>query len=195
MLQSIDLTGTQQANADLELLRAYLQQLVNQPFLHFRFSYGDELSLHFGSPRKYASKRLAHLSKGSYIIAARASNWYLSVTNPPTMIVGRSNMLAAAASTMPVTKQQLESSTFVQKGARIVAMDAVAVSSATQSRSGYALTILLSDGTSLSIAPDVDEALGEDDNIADWEIFTPYERRIVAGPGLQWSYSSTKDPA
>ncbi len=195
MIQSIDLSGTQQASSDHELLRACLQQVVNQPFLHFRFSYGDELSLHFGSPRQYASQRLKHLSKGSYIIAVRASNWFLGVANPPSIIVGAADLSTNGSST-PVSKQQLETSTFVTQVARILAVDTVLYSSGPHSRSAFALTLLLSDGASLFIRPDLDdpadESDDESDDIADWEIFTPHERCIKVGPGLQWAYVNTR---
>lgn len=192
MLQSIDLSGTQHKTSDHQLLRAYLQQLANQPFLHFRFSYGDELSLHFGSPRKYASKRLRHLSKGSYIIAARASNWFLGVASPPSIIVGASDFSTSGPSTTPVSKQELETSAFVKQGARILALDAILFSSGPHSRPGFALTLLLSDGSSFSIRPNLDEPVDETDDVADWEVFTPYERCIEVGPGLQWAYVNTR---
>ena len=73
MLATVDLRGVQTRSADSELLQAYLQQMVGQPFLHFRFSYGDELNLHLGQPRPYSSPKLAHLVKGSYVLGARAS--------------------------------------------------------------------------------------------------------------------------
>jgi hypothetical protein len=192
MLQSIDLSGTEHKSSDHQLLRAYLQQLANQPFLHFRFSYGDELSLHFGSPRKYASTRLKHLSKGSYIIAARASNWFLGVATPPSIIFGVSSLSTSGRSSTPVSKQQLETSNFVKQGARILALDPILFSPGPHSRSGFALALLLSDGSSLSICPNLDEPVDESDDVADWEVFTPYERCIEVGPGLQWAYVNTR---
>ena len=43
--------------------KRHLQQLVGEPFLHLRFSYGDELALHFGAARPYDSPRMKGHSK------------------------------------------------------------------------------------------------------------------------------------
>ena len=173
---------------------AYLQQLANQPFLHFRFSYGDELSLHFGSPRSYSSPRLKHLSKGSYIIAARASNWFLGVANPPTTIMGTcDNSTKSPSRTNPLSKQQLEASRFVKQGARILAADPILYTSGSHAHSGFALALLLSDGSSFFICPNLDDPIQEDDDLSDWEVFTPHERCIEVGPGVKWSYVNTRD--
>lgn len=192
MLQSIDLSGTERESSDHQLLRAYLQQLANQPFLHFRFLYGDELSLHFGSPRSYASKRLKHLCKGSYIIAARASQWFLRVAEPPSIIVGAPDNSATAGNIAPISKQPIKTGKFVKQGARIVMADPILCSAAHGSCSGFALAILLSDGSSLLVRPDIDEPMNESDDIADWEVFTPYERCVQVGPGLRWAYVNTR---
>jgi len=194
MLQSVDLLAVQRKSSDQSVLRAYLQQLVGQPFLHFRFSYGDELSLHFGSPRSYSSRRLKHLTKGSYIVAARASNWFLGATDPPATIMGTSdNSTSLPGGAQPVSKAQLETSSFVKQGARILAADPILYASASHSHTGFALVLLLSDGSTFFICPSLDDPVQEDDVVSDWEVFTPHERCIEVGPGLQWSYVDTRD--
>jgi len=65
MISFVDLRATRERSADYLELRAYLQQLVGQPFLFLRFSYGDELTLHVGQPTQYRSSRLTHLARGS----------------------------------------------------------------------------------------------------------------------------------
>lgn len=189
MLQSVDLRGIQPESSDRRLLRAYLQQLAGQPFLHFRFSYGDELSLHFGSPRRYPSPRLKDLRKGSYIIASRASSWYLLIDDPPSAIAGTcDDSPIATTGTEPLTKERLETAGFVKQGARILAADVVVFPSA---RAGFALTLVLSDGSRFLIRPNLDDPI-QDDDPADWEVFTPYDRCIEVGPGLQWAYVDTR---
>jgi len=194
MLQSVDLLTVQRESSDQPLLRAYLQQLVGQPFLHFRFSYGDELSLHFGSPRSYSSRRLKHLQKGSCIVAARASNWFLGVTDPPATIMGTSgNSTSLPDGIQPVSKQRLETSSFVKQGARILAADPIVYASASHAHTGFALVLFLSDGATFFICPSLDDPVQEDDGVSDWEVFTPHQRCIEVGPGVQWSYVNTCD--
>lgn len=94
MLATVDLRGVQTESSDQVLLNAYLQQLIGEPFLHCRFSYGNELTLHFGQPREPQSKKLKHLVVGSFILGARASDWYLKTTTIPavyaaTVVSGR----------------------------------------------------------------------------------------------------------
>jgi hypothetical protein len=35
----------------------------------------------------------------------------------------------------------------------------------------------------------------EGDDLADWEVFTPYDRYFRVGPGQQWSYLESNKPA
>src|SRR5436305_1312348 len=88
MLGAIDLQTVQQKSTDPVALQMVLQQLIGQPFLQLRFSYGDELNLHFGQPREYSSPKMKHLIKGSYILGTRASNWHLRPSAPPMLIIG-----------------------------------------------------------------------------------------------------------
>lgn len=191
MLQSVDLLAVESTSSDQQLLRAYLQQLANQPFLQFRFSYGDELSLHFGSPRSYSSARLKHLNKGSYIIAARASNWFLRTAEPPRAIMGTSD--PASSDQESLTKEDLETSSFVRQGARILAAEPILYTSGSDAAAGFALSLLLSDGTSFFLCPNLDSPIQEEEPLCDWEVFTLYERCLEVGPGLQWAYVDTRE--
>jgi len=65
-----------------------------------------------------------------------------------------------------------------------LAAGAVLFSSGPRARARFALTVLLSDGASLFVRPNLDEAIDEGDQVADWEVFTPYERCLEVGPGL-----------
>src|SRR5687768_14011300 len=69
-------------------LRAHLLQLVGEPYLLARMSYGDELTLHFGSRREAKQRRLraAGVAYGSYILSARASAWLLKPGSLPAIV-------------------------------------------------------------------------------------------------------------
>jgi hypothetical protein len=55
---------------------------------------------------------------------------------------------------------------------------------------GYRLTLYFSDQFTIEVVPSR-ESSGEFPDIADWELFTPQERILVAGPGPVWQYRSS----
>ncbi|HET6882360.1 MAG TPA: hypothetical protein VFI31_19500 [Pirellulales bacterium] len=192
MLGTLDVRGVQQESSDAAALRGYLQPLVGEPFLQARFSYGDELTLHFGQPRKPQSRELVTLEEGSFIVAARGSAWYFKTANGPTIIMatnaGRPPVVNGFAQ---LTTEVVESSQLAQRGARIIAADAgMAPTGATAA--GFTCALLLSDGSSLLILPETESALDAEQaalEVADWEIFmTPHDRYLRVGPGPKWSY-------
>lgn len=184
MLEMIDLRGERTKSSDPIQLQAYLQQLVGEPFLLLRFSYGDELALHFGKAREYDSPRMKHRVKGSHILGMRASKWLLKSSSPPVLVIGSAENGATPGS-LTLTKEQLEAADFIRPGSIVVA---VAVRPMTNSiAAGFGLSLLLSDGSAFLVTP---EAIQSDP--ADWELFTPYERFLKVGPGLEWSYLSTR---
>jgi len=196
MLQSIDLTAVQRESEDVELLRSYLQQLVGQPFLHFRFSYGDELSLHFGRAVVYNSPHLKHLVKGSYIVGARASAWSLRTSTPPSIVLGDDrSSIAPSNGGRAITKEQVESGTLVKDGAYILAAEPIPMESGGGYCIGIALRLLLSDGCEFFIRPAANRGANADDGPADWEIFTPHDRFLKTGPGYRWSYLDSRAAA
>lgn len=194
MISSVDLRGTRERSSNADELRAYLQQLVGQPFLWIRFSYGDELTLHFGQPRQYRSSRLARLTKGSYIIGARASSWFLRTNVPPTVIVGTSRPTSFTAKNLkPLTPEQTERSEFLTPGSRILAVDAINLGTGTGPAYGFGLSVLLEDSASLMVLPPATTKRNHGrQRVADWEVFTPYERYLAVGPRLCWSYLSSR---
>ncbi|HQU43030.1 MAG TPA: hypothetical protein PK867_09465 [Pirellulales bacterium] len=197
MLGTLDFRSVQQKSTDVTALRAYLQQLVGEPFLHVRFSYGDELTLHFGEPQKPKLKKLAHLTEGSYVVTARASSWYFKTANGIAV-----TMAASAADAclpdgfVPLSTEQIERGQLAQPGVRVIAADASVVRSGA-TESGFACSLLLADGSSILIVPepsgDVNGGGGADD-VADWEVFTPYDRYLRVGPGLGWAYLPSRGP-
>src|SRR4051794_33474143 len=121
MVGMIDLRDVQEKSADAVQLQAYLQQLVGQPFLQFHFSYGDELSLHFGPPVPSSSPRLKGLVRGSYILGTRASDWFLRTESPPVIVLGsKADPSRVSGNLKPLSKQELENGDLVRRGARVV---------------------------------------------------------------------------
>lgn len=191
MLGTLDFRSVQENSQDVASLRALVQQIVGEPFLCARFSYGDELTLHFGEPRKSRLKKLAHLVQGSYVVAARASSWYFKASGGTTVTVATNGSQTNPPNGfVRLTSEQVEGRQLALPGARIVAAD-VAVARRTDT-AGFTCALLLSDGSSLLIVPetepaaDVDQAAQE---VADWEVFVAaHDRYLRVGPGPKWSY-------
>ncbi len=113
----------------MKKLQAYLQQLIDQPFLSLRVSYGDELSLHFGQPRSYSSQRLKHLVKGSYILGSRASTWYLQtphgeVSKDPE---DQGFQLIKDSGVQKLSKEELEETELLDPNAKVVGVHVILI--------------------------------------------------------------------
>lgn len=191
MLAMIDLRGEQTKSGDTLQLQAYLQQLVGEPFLHFRFSYGDELALHFGTARGYDSPRMKHRVKKSYILGMRASNWYLKSSSPSVLVIGSADNAGDLRGIVALTKEQLEAAAFIRPGSIVVSANVRPMTNPTMA-AGYGVSLDLSDGSAFLVRPEAIHSESPESDIADWELFTPYERFLRVGPGLEWSYLSTR---
>jgi hypothetical protein len=88
MIEVLDFKAIQVFSEDRRELQSLLRQLMGQPFLFFRVSYGDELTLHLGQARSYPHPRMKGRRKGSYILSARASHWFFRPNTQPVMLVG-----------------------------------------------------------------------------------------------------------
>lgn len=194
MIASADLRATLERSSDHRPLRAYLQQLVGQPFLLLRFSYGDELTFHLGRPREYRSSKLAHLTKGEYIIGARTSSWFLKAGLTSTVIIGTARPIAVASKDLtPLTPEHVETTDLLRAGSRVICAEVIKVGTRARSAYGFGLLLLLEEGASLWIRPSPSlKRRTRPPEIADWEIFTPYDRYLSVGPGLHWSYMPSR---
>lgn len=192
MLATVDLRGTQTESSDPVLLNAYLQQLVGEPFLQCRFSYGDELTLHFGQPREPRSKKLIHRVVGSFTLGARASGWYLKTAAIPAVYAARTpSERDVPDGFTPITPRQLEQRALAIPGSKVILAEAIVHQDAAGETSGFGCSLLLSDGTACLIIPDRTDGSDAANGlppIADWELFTPFDRYLRVGPGAGWSY-------
>lgn len=174
MLGAIDFRDIQEESADLALLDAYLQQIVGQPLLFIRFSYGDELTLHLGEPRAYRSSKMVASKRGEYVLGTRASPWHLRSPGG-SAIAGTEDAMSAYT---PISKKDVEDSNVIEVGALVVRSTVV------HDLHGIGLSLAFSDGSSLVLSPSAKDANHE---LADWELFTPFERIVRVGPGEKWS--------
>jgi hypothetical protein len=196
MIELIDLRETRHECPDRSDLQALLQQLVGQPFLFFRVSYGDELRLHLGEVQGYSNPKVQGRTRGSYIIGARASG--LIVFSAPRHLLVTSGDGEAGRSETPATARSVDIKT-IETGGFITPGSIVTSAGADRSGPGFSLQLRFSDGSTAYIRPspgsDEVEPEGEERStdvgareIPDWEILTPHQRILKVGPGPRWNY-------
>lgn len=188
MIGAFDLREIQEpVEGHLGTLELYLQQLVGQPFLFFRESYGEELTLHLGSPQERASPRLKYRLRGSYVLTVRGSLWMMIAAEKGVLIRSDPTTESNGPGFKELSFSELQETPPVKSGAHVVWAAPFDLGG------GIALHLLFSDGTGFLIrpAPQNPESCSEDGNlpeIADWEVYTPIGRYLRVGPGRKWAY-------
>jgi hypothetical protein len=186
----IQTDDVQLGSTDLDELRPLLRRLVGKPFLFFRASYGDELTLHLGEAVPYPNPKMKGKIKGSFIVASRASSWILEPGMPPGRLFTADDIRVAGPSSLAKELELKEIETRPTIRHRSIVTDAFAEATA----SGILLSLLFSDGSNLLVLPIRScDAEGDDgDPLSDWEIFMPRHRVLKAGPTTSWSYTNSQ---
>jgi hypothetical protein len=186
----IQIDDVQPGSTDLDELRPLLKRVVGKPFLFFKASYGDELTLHLGEAVPYASPRMNGQMKGSYIVASRASSWILEPGMPPGQLFTSDDILIASPSPRAKNLELREIETCQTIRPRAIVVDAFAEATP----SGVLLSLLFSDRSSLLVLP-IRSPVSEGDDegpLSDWEVFMPRHRVLKVGPGPSWSYTDSQ---
>jgi hypothetical protein len=151
------------------------------PYLFARMSYGNELTIHFGSERGHTSPKLSGKVRGTHVLSVRGSAWLLASGIRPVVVGCGITPLDGEAKPFNVTA--LESGALIGAGARIKQAASLVI----DPLNAIGLRIQLDDGSSFMILPtppDKDrEHLPEP---ADWEVLTPTDILRV-GPGPNYS--------
>jgi hypothetical protein len=121
----------------------------------------------------------------------------LKTQSPPTVVLGTSRSASSWSKHLkPLIPEQVETAQLLRPGARVSAVYAVPVETGRLSAYGFGLSALLEDEASVVILPSrAPRQRPRRDQIADWEVFTPYERYLKVGPGLRWSYLPSRTPS
>ena len=189
MISALNLRDIQEpVEGDLGILKLYLQQIVGQPFLFFRESYGDELTIHLGRPEERKSPRLKNRFRGSYVVTVRGSLW--------TMVAAEKGMLFLSDPPKELNRAELKKLSFSElQQTPLISPDANVVWAIPfdDLSGGIALALGFSDHGRFIIRPAPHHAEessedGELPEIADWEIYTPLGRYLRVGPGQKWAY-------
>lgn len=195
MIELIDLGETRRDCSDLPGLQRLLKILVGQRFLSFRVSYGEELLQHLGDPRPYSNARMQNRMRGSFVVAARSSSW--TVGSAPRHILATSE--DARIHPIDVPGGESVDIKTIETGDFIAPSSIVTFAEYGRSAPGFWLQLRFSDDSMVHIQPGSEpvedesesDAHSDDDaglEISDWEILTPYQRILRAGPGLRWEY-------
>lgn len=203
MVGVVDLRSTHESTtSDLAGLWVYLQQIVGEPFLFLRQTYGGELTLHLGTAREATSPKLRHRTRGSYVLTLRASNWSfvtgsqlaLSLPDPATDLGQAFGPSLAPHSFHPhqVDLADLEKNPPIAPGVRIESAKPFEV----DFFFGIGLFLVFEDQSRLTVRPSADyspDDQADSPDIADWELFTPHGRYLRVGPGARWAYLPSGD--
>ena len=178
-----------------------LLQLVGEPFLFLRRSYGDELVLHFGEPllgparpTKHGSFRYEH---GTYRLQLRGSAWAVKSELVPSVISCGLGFDLEKVLGAPDQRTDVANELTIAPGARVIALTPFPVTR--PGVDGIGLRVDMSDGSCVVVIPTPDDPDPAADlppdvavaELADWELNTPHYTLHV-GPGRKWhSHAAT----
>jgi hypothetical protein len=159
--------------------------LVGMPYLFARPSYGNELTLHFGSERAHVNPKLKGRIRGTHILSVRGSAWLLQSGARPAIIgCGVLPLDPPPGGVKPFNVTALESGAFIGQGAKILHATSVAF----EPLSAIGLVIQFDDNSQFMVLPtppddDDDDCKGLPEP-SDWEVLTPAKvLRVGPGPG------------
>jgi len=188
----IQIDDVQPRSEDREEIRSLLNRLVGKPFLFFKVSYGDELTIHLGELVPYLSPKMKDHKKGAYIVALRASAWVLESGLEPGLLYTSGDRLTLRASSRVTTLdwEEIESRPIIRP--RAIVIDIIFEATPAE----LILGLRFSDGSILMILPDrsADPKDDGEEPLTDWEVFMPRHRVLKAGPGPFWSYTDSRTP-
>ncbi len=189
MVATVDLRSTcESASDDITGLWTYLQQLVGQLFLFFRQSYGDELTLPLGTPRKSVSPSLRRRIRGSYVLTRGGSTWSLLSGIQSELTLADPCLKPETTHARQLDLAELEKTLPIEPGTPVELVRPFR----SDATGGFGLLLVFADQSRLMIRPSpillLDSNTDEPSEIADWELFTPYGRYLRVGPGRTWTY-------
>ena len=177
----INLRTRSKSGNDLPGLVAATQQLLGEPYLFARRAYADEVTFHFGTTEEYTLPKFGIRKRGSLVLSTRGSAWLLKSLAKQLLATDWSPESLESLG-RPIADNDLDSGAIVDTGALVVSANPFVF----EQIDSFALRILLSDGTHLTILPTPnipdDEGLPD---ISDWELLTPHDV-LKVGPYLEW---------
>jgi hypothetical protein len=172
---------------EVSWLGAYLQQIVGQPFLFFRESYGGELTMHLGSliTVRPPNPKLKPMTRGSYVLTFRGSAWSIASGTKASLTMAGPFLQPDGTVGRSIELKEVEKSPPVTPGTPLL------WAAPGLTPGGLGLLLLFADGSRLSLLPyPTPEPPDEEESppVADWELLTPYGMFLKVGPGPKWAY-------
>lgn len=168
-------------------LAALLGQLIGEPFQFARFSYGDELTLHFGDVRLSDFTKLKDRRYGTYVLGFRASPWVVKSGSDPLVHVTSEDIGPPNAPFgIPWNQAAIGFGEVIRSRSRVIEATPFVV----EQNRVIALRLATSDASSILILPrpdDSDIVQPGESPLADWELSTP-AGLVSVGPDLDWSF-------
>ncbi|WP_439623532.1 hypothetical protein [Gemmata sp.] len=178
---------------------SHLLQLVGEPFLFLRRSYGDELVLHFGERMLGPVRRTKHgefrYEHGTHSLRLRGSFWVVKAGDAVFASATPDEIVKSLGE--PSRRGDVANELSISVGARVTAVIPFPVDRAAVQ--GIGVKVDLSDGSSVVVIPTPEEppepapegtTLYE---IADWELHTP-RGALQVGPGRKWHFAARTHP-
>lgn len=156
-------------------LLALARQLVGERLQFVRRSYPDSLKLHFGTLRETPGPRGTVLPRGAYVLGSAGADWSLKLAREGVLVAS-----GESAGDSPIGEDEIDRRLVTLGGEAVVGVEI------DPRAAGFALSLTLADGSHLTLTPSPAETDAPD--VPDCELFTPYGRYLVAGPGARWAY-------
>jgi hypothetical protein len=170
-----------------------LLQLVGEPFLFIRRSYGDELVLHFGDrvlgPARRTKNGEFRYEYGTYSLHLRGSAGVIKSGATAAYFGSGPEAEVLKLLGEPTRRANVVTDPPISTGARVTAVNPFPFDRPPVK--GIGLRVDLSDGSTVVVVPSPDEppeSVPEGTTlyeIADWELHTPHGS-LQVGPGLKW---------
>ena len=149
-------------------------QLVGEKCQAVRFSYGDELCLHYGELTNYDHPSLQELQKGSWCLRTRATPWIL-----------KQDLKILVDSEESETEDEIA----IAKELVITVLTNQKLLKIATNPENLGLQLSFSEKLELLLQPDEEI----DHDLDYWELFTPDEKVLKIGAGYNRSYKSIHD--
>ncbi|MGI0484691.1 hypothetical protein ACN4EK_04580 [Pantanalinema rosaneae CENA516] len=152
--------------SDLDPLHELLGQAIGELCWKTSLNYHHEITLHFGEPIAYTCHTQLGKDHGSWILVTRGAVWQLERTGGTT-VPGQTGLEDFSQMLTHLEGQSMTAIEITYPDLQVV--------------------IDWSNGDRLTLIPTSD-----DNDLPDWELFTPEQRVLQVGPGVTWSYGQSR---
>jgi hypothetical protein len=151
---------------DLTPLHDIVRHAIGEVCWKTTLTYRQEITLHFGEPIAYTCHTQLGKDHGSWILGTRGAVWQLEQSGG-TIVSGQAGLETISQGLHQIEGQSMTAIEITYPDLRVV--------------------IDWSNGDQLTLIPTSD-----DNDLPDWELFTPEQRTLQVGPGITWSYGQSR---